>query len=116
MQPTGHIWRHTLNVFALSKFSAFSCIQTRAHELWVRHFASTLEDRLRYTPSDCYENFPFPTSTLSDEELEATGHEYHELRSSVMIKSNLGLTKTYNRFHDSAEQSADISRLRELHA
>ena len=27
-----------------------------------------------------------------------------------------GLTKTYNRFHDRGEQSADIARLRALHA
>src|SRR5829696_1906811 len=33
-----------------------------------------------------------------------------------MIKNNEGLTKTYNRFHDPDERSADIDRLRELHA
>ena len=33
-----------------------------------------------------------------------------------MIAREEGLTKTYNRFHDPAEQSADIVRLRELHA
>jgi len=30
------------------------------HEVWARFFASSLEDRLRYTPSDCFETFPFP--------------------------------------------------------
>ena len=33
-----------------------------------------------------------------------------------MVARNEGMTKTYNRFHDPAEQSADIVRLRELHA
>ena len=32
-----------------------------------------------------------------------------------MITHNEGLTKTYNRFHDQAEKSPDIRRLRELH-
>jgi hypothetical protein len=32
-----------------------------------------------------------------------------------MIESDKGLTKTYNRFHDPKERSAEIVRLRELH-
>jgi len=32
-----------------------------------------------------------------------------------MLARQVGLTKTYNRFHDSAETAADIARLRELH-
>jgi hypothetical protein len=33
-----------------------------------------------------------------------------------MIARNEGMTKTYNRFHNRAEASVDIQRLRELHA
>ena len=33
-----------------------------------------------------------------------------------MAGARVGLTKTFNCFHDPAEQSADIVRLRELHA
>ena len=33
-----------------------------------------------------------------------------------MVVRDEGMTKTYNRFHDSAQQSADIVRLRALHA
>ncbi len=33
-----------------------------------------------------------------------------------MVARNEGMTKTYNRFHDPAEPSPDIVRLRELHA
>ena len=32
-----------------------------------------------------------------------------------MVRSNEGLTKTYNRFHDPAERSTEIVKLRELH-
>jgi len=32
-----------------------------------------------------------------------------------MLARQEGLTKTYNRFHDPMERSADIVRLRELH-
>jgi hypothetical protein len=33
-----------------------------------------------------------------------------------MVERGQGLTKTYNRFHDRAERSEDIRKLRDLHA
>lgn len=36
-------------------------------------------------------------------------------RRAVLRNHNEGLTKTYNRFHDSDETSADIQKLRDLH-
>ncbi len=41
--------------------------------------------------------------------------EYSSLRSQVLLARQEGLTKTYNRFHDPDEASADIQKLRELH-
>ena len=43
------------------------------------------------------------------------GARYHELRLQIVQTRQEGLTKTYNRFHDRGEQSADIARLRALH-
>lgn len=75
-----------------------------------------MKDDLRYTPSDCFETFPFPPSFESDAALEAAGKTYYEFRADLMVRNNEGLTKTYNRFHDPHEPSADIATLRELHA
>ncbi|GIV55418.1 MAG: hypothetical protein KatS3mg040_0186 [Candidatus Kapaibacterium sp.] len=44
------------------------------------------------------------------------GGEYHEHRRQIMLARQLGLTKTYNLFHDPACTDDDIVRLRELHA
>jgi hypothetical protein len=71
---------------------------------------------LRYTHSDCFETFPFPGGWETSGELEAIGREYYEYRARLMIDSNKGLTKTYNRFHDPKERSPEIARLRELHS
>jgi hypothetical protein len=81
-----------------------------------RFFASTLEDRLRYTPSDCFETLPFPGGIEMSSELQGVGRTYHDHRAALMVARDEGMTKTYNRFHDPAEQTADIVRLRELHA
>jgi hypothetical protein len=75
-----------------------------------------LKDDLQYTPSDCFENFPFAADYETSAELQRVGEDYFEHRAVLMIARNEGLTKTYNRFHKRFEQSADIGRLRELHA
>lgn len=105
-----------LAVFALSAFAALATLQSRVHEVWARFFASTLEDRLRYTPSDCFETFPLPPGYDSAPALEALGEAYHAHRADMMVATDKGMTKTYNRFHDPHDKAADIVELRRLHA
>jgi len=104
-----------LIVFPFSTHAAFCALQSRTHQIWARFFGSTLGDGLRYTPSDCFETFPFPENWESDPELEAAGKEYYEFRAGLMVRNDEGLTKTYNRFHDPNERDPDILKLRELH-
>ncbi len=47
--------------------------------------------------------------------LDDIGERYYTHRQSIMLTRQEGLTKTYNRFHDPLEKSADIVKLRELH-
>jgi hypothetical protein len=75
-----------------------------------------MKDDLRYTPSDCFETFPFPRDWQQNSQLEAAGKTYYEFRAALMIAHNEGLTATYNRFHDPDETDPQILRLRELHA
>lgn len=101
---------------AYSFYSQFALLQARPHEVWARFFASTLEDRLRYTPSDCFETFPFPPDFETSGALEAAGQAYHDFRAALMIENDQGMTKTYNRFHDPLDTTPGIERLRQLHA
>jgi len=75
-----------------------------------------MKDDLRYTPSDCFETFPFPENWETPPALEGAGKAYYEFRAALMIKNDEGLTKTYNRFHDPDEPDPEIARLRDLHA
>ena len=113
--PSQMVFADSLYVFPLNSFSAFCALQARAHEIWARFFGSSLEDRLRYTPSDCFETFPFPRDWETHPSLEAVGKTYYEFRAELMVSNNEGLTKTYNRFHDPLEDDSRILRLRELH-
>ena len=54
------VFSHKLNVLPFATMKHFSILQSRLHEIWARFFSATLEDRLAYAPSDCFETFPFP--------------------------------------------------------
>lgn len=114
--PRQMVYAGPHNVFALCTYAAFCALQSRPHEIWARFFASSLEDRLRYTPSDCFETFPFPDYWETHSGLEAAGKAYYDFRAALMVKNNQGLTKTYNRFHNPYENDAEIAQLRDLHA
>ena len=107
--PTGAVYADSLIVFPLETYAAFCALQSAPHEIWARFFGSSLEDRLRYTPTDCFETFPFPKDWDTHSELEAAGKEYYEFRAALMVQNNEGLTKTYNRFHDPDERSPEIA-------
>ncbi|NLN92725.1 MAG: N-6 DNA methylase [Candidatus Hydrogenedens sp.] len=114
--PTQMVYANSIAVIALNTYPALTVLQSRIHEVWTLTFSSSLEDRIRYTPTDCFETFPFPRGYESNETLEEAGKAYYEYRAAVMIKNNEGLTATYNRFHDPEERDPEILRLRELHA
>ena len=113
--PARMVFAHSLAVFPFETFAAFCTLQSRPHEIWTRFFGSSMKDDLRYTPSDCFETFPFPVGWETDSTLEAAGREYYEFRAALMIQNGEGLTKTYNRFHDAEERSPDIIELRRRH-
>lgn len=114
--PANVIFADSMVIFTLDAFAAITALQSRPHEVWARFFASSMKDDLRYTPSDCFETFPFPVKWETNAHLEEVGRTYYEYRAALMIQNNEGLTKTYNRFHDPEEQAPEIQKLRELHA
>ena len=110
------VFANTLAVLPFDTHAAFCALQSRPHETWARFFGSSLEDRLRYTPSDCFETFPFPEHWEAHPALEAAGKAYYDFRAALMVRNGEGMTKTYNRFHDLDETAPGIARLRTLHA
>ncbi|TCA58082.1 hypothetical protein E0H71_00325 [Rhizobium leguminosarum bv. viciae] len=110
------VYSEQLIPLSFSGLAPFAALQARPHEVWARFFASSMKDDLRYTPTDCFETFPFPHGFEISPALEAAGQAYYDFRSALMVANNQGMTKTYNRFHDPAERSPGILRLRELHA
>jgi hypothetical protein len=90
----------------------FAALSSSVHEVWAGLEASSLVTRFRYTPSRCFETFPFPSSYHGIDELS---ERYRNLRRDVMLDRNEGLTKIYEHFHCLGEESKDIQDLRALH-
>jgi hypothetical protein len=105
-----------LRIIASDRFGDFGVLQCRVHEVWARFFCSSMKDDLRYSPSDCFGNFPRPLEGQSGASISVIGNNYFDHRATLMVARNEGMTKTYNRFHDPDERGEDIMRLRELHA
>jgi hypothetical protein len=100
-QSTDIVFSHALGVYALDGYDDFAVLQSNLHEQWAWKNASTLKGDLRYTPSKVFEPFPFPRlDEDEEEELGEVGQAYYEQRQTVMEQMQLGLTKTYNLFHD----------------
>ena len=91
-------------------------------------FSSTLGDGLQYTPSSCFETFPFPEGYETNLSLERAGESYYIFRSKLMADRDVridydmhpsnpeGMTKTYTHFHNPNCHTRGIIKLRELHA
>lgn len=110
------IFSSALNVIDTQFFSHFSFYQSSLHNVWAWFYSSTMESRIRYTIKDVNLTFPFPKyhTKETEEELEKIGEEYHEFRRQLMLDLQLGLTKTYNLFHDPECNSNKIEKAKEI--
>ncbi len=110
-----YVFNEKTVVFPCTQISFFSVLQSRIHEIFTLFFSSSLKDDINYAPSDCFETFPFPLGWEKNEGLEKIGEAYYQYRAEWMVKTDKGLTETYNRFHDPEETSPEILKLRALH-
>jgi methylase of polypeptide subunit release factors len=105
------IFSDSLVVFDFDNFIYFASLQCTMHELWAWKYSSTMKSDRRYSPTDCFENFPFPQNLVqqNEQQLETIGEAYHEHRKQLMLGMQLGLTKTYNLFHSNAITAQSIN-------
>jgi type I restriction-modification system DNA methylase subunit len=88
-------------VFISSDFSNLSLLNSSIHHAWAWKYCSKNSISLRYTPSTAYDTFPFPIENDQNQvSLRLIGEHYETCRKSLMKMLNLGLTKTYNQFHN----------------
>jgi len=111
--PTGQVLNEQVVVFAYDDDFHLGVLSSGFHWWCAVTRASTMVTDIRYTPTDCFETFPQPPH---DATVEAAGRALDQHRAPLMVANDQGLTKTYNRVHDPADQSPGIVELRRLHA
>ena len=85
-----------LDVVARADDTTFGILYSPHHELWSLRMGTSLEDRPRYTPTTCFETFPFPkglspadTAHQKTEPL-AVGPQPHPLPGGEGVKPETG--------------------------
>jgi hypothetical protein len=116
-QPTNRVFSDQLLVFLVDDDAHFAVMQSRVHEPWARLLSSSLEDRLRYAPSDCFETFPFPQDDRLSVQSAVTiiGGRLYAARETQMLAAQRGLTSTYNDLKDPLCTGPRIVALRKMH-
>jgi hypothetical protein len=110
--PSGWVATPSMYCFLLDGFGDFAVMQSRVHTLWANAQSSSLGANLRYIGGRCFNMFPLADKR---ERLDGVGERYYRHREAMMLDAGLGLTDTYNRFHNPEDDGADIVKLRELH-
>lgn len=84
-------------VFAFDDDYAMGVLTSSIHMTWAFAEMSTLEDRPRYTPTSCFENFPWPEPDEAvREEIGSLSAELIEARQAICVEREIGLTDLYN--------------------
>lgn len=98
------VFHEKVVVTVYGAYKELGILNSESHQCWGRRYSSTLGgmSTVNYSPSECFETFPFPQSQSVETEsyLEQIGEKYHNHRQQLMLKMQLGLTKTYNQFHN----------------
>jgi hypothetical protein len=108
-------WRpsNSTNMFALADDYSMAVLSSIVHTEWARGRSSTLEDRIRYTPSSAFETFPWPPAPSDRQRgrVAAAGVAVLDRRAELCRAEGVGLTALYNALEEGA-----YADLRELHA
>ncbi|HET6571456.1 MAG TPA: DNA methyltransferase [Solirubrobacterales bacterium] len=103
-------------VFAFDDDYSIGVLMSSIHGAWAHSESSTLRVDLRYTPTSCFETFPWPQPDEGvREEIGAVAGQLIEQRQAVCVEQRIGLTDLYNRVDEGAwsEIAALHSRLDE---
>lgn len=81
-------------VFARDDDYFFGVMHSRFHEVWALKLGTRLETRPRYTPTSCFETFPFPQPTAEQKiDISAAAKELNELRENWLNPPEWTITR-----------------------
>jgi hypothetical protein len=85
-------------VFAFDDDFSMGVLQSQAHIAWAWARSSTLETRLRYTPTSVFATFAWPDRATAEqrEDVAVACRQMLARRSEICLAESIGLTALYN--------------------
>ena len=100
------------NVFAFDDDYSMGILTSSIHGAWARSESSTLRIDLRYTPTSCFETFPWPQPDQDIRgEIGEIAKRLIERRQAICVENEIGLTDLYNQVDEGAwSEVSDLHR------
>jgi len=100
--PIKQVLSDMLVVFTLSKFYEYCLLQSNLFDAWTWQYSPTLgTGTVSISPTTCFDTFPFPiVNPENKSKLNKIGDLQFVFQQKLMIKINIGITGTYNQFHN----------------
>jgi hypothetical protein len=102
---------NSITAIAGSDTYLLGLITSSSHRIWINAQKSTLKGDTRYTPTTCFETFPFPQIVAPElvHQICQAMTALNDYRNEVMVARNMGITDLYNTyFHEPASQLAKL--------
>jgi hypothetical protein len=91
------------NVFAFGDDYSMGILTSSVHGAWAQSESSTLRIDLRYTPTSCFETFPWPQpDDVVRNEIGQITKDLIERRQAICVENETGLTDLYNQVDEGA--------------
>jgi len=110
---TGPLMSSAVVVFPEASSALLATLSSSAHLSWVLRWGSLLDLRIRYSTTDVFETFPFPSASQL---LDESGTRLDLETKEIMNQRRVGLTALYNLVNNpDVRDDPDIERIREIH-
>nr|WP_210411639.1 type IIL restriction-modification enzyme MmeI [Rhodoferax sediminis] len=80
-----------MRIIARADDATLGILHSRFHELWSLRMGTSLEDRPRYTPTTCFETFPFPAGLTP---LDTAHQRIESIEGGALIPADLPIKHT----------------------
>ncbi|MEV7127789.1 DNA methyltransferase [Streptomyces sp. NPDC093260] len=107
------IFSEKVIAFATADLGEFSFLSSSVHYWWAIDRGIAQPKVPNYAPSDVFDTLVRPATSSN---LRVLGGHLDSLRRDLMRRRNIGLTASYNLFHDPACSDGDVTQLRRIHA
>jgi hypothetical protein len=100
------------NIFAFDDDYSMGILTSSTHGVWAHSESSTLRVDLRYTPTSCFEAFPWPQPDDGvRSEIGEITKSLVDRRQAICVENEIGLTDFYNRVDEGAwSEVSDLHR------